>query len=167
MGGGDPILYQHLFRFFGHPEVYILILPGFGLISHIVSQERGKNEPFGALGMIYAMRAIGLLGFVVWAHHIFTVCLFTVGGLTGVVLANSRLDVILHDTYYVVAQFHYVLRIGAVFALLAALVNWFPLITGFTLHQQFLKVHFYVLFTGVNLTFFPMHFLGLSGIPRR
>merc|ERR1712154_490169 len=113
-GGGDPILYQHLFWFFGHPEVYILILPGFGLISHIVAQERGKKETFGVLGIIYAILAIGSLGFVF---------LFTVGGLTGIVLSNSSLDVVLHDTYYVVAHFHYVLRIGAVFALMAGFVN--------------------------------------------
>merc|ERR1712032_774250 len=143
---------------FGHPEVYILILPGFGLISHIVAQERGKKETLGVLGIIYAILAIGVLGFVF---------LFTVGGLTGIALSNSSLDVVLHDTYYVVAHFHYVLRIGAVFALIAAFVNWFPLITGLTINPKWLKIQFFTIFIGVNLTFFPIHFLGLAGIPRR
>lgn len=215
-GNGNPIIFQHLFWFFGHPEVYILILPGFGIISQIINQETNKIKNFSKLNIIFAILTIRLIGFIVWRHHIFTVgidintqiyfitttiiiavptgikifswlitingykqnspiifwsigflLIFTIGGLTGIILSNSIIDINLHDSYYVVAHFHYVLSIGVIFSIISRLIFWLPLLTNFNFNNNWIIINFINIITSTNLTFFPQHFLGLNGIPRR
>lgn len=216
-GGGDPVLFQHIFWFFGHPEVYILILPAFGIISHAIINSRTRPQVFGLDGMIFAICIIAILGCVVWAHHMFTagldadsrgyftiativiavptgikvftwlqsfngryiyinpvmlwvlgfLFLFTFGGLTGVTLSSCALDISLHDSYFVVGHFHYVLSIGAVFGIFCGCFLWFPYFYSLIYNKIISKIHFWLIFIGVNVTFIPHHFLGIGGIPRR
>ncbi|RID93689.1 cytochrome c oxidase subunit 1 [Gemmobacter lutimaris] len=215
-GGGDPILYQHILWFFGHPEVYIVIVPGFGIASQVIATF-SRKPIFGYLPMVYAMVAIGVLGFVVWAHHMYTVgmsltqqsyfmmatmviavptgikifswiatmwggsiefktpmlfalgflFLFTIGGVTGIVLSQAGVDRAYHDTYYVVAHFHYTMSLGAAFCIFAGIYFWFGKMSGRQYPEWAGKLHFFMFFVGANLTFFPQHFLGRQGMPRR
>jgi cytochrome c oxidase subunit 1 len=215
-GGGDPVLFQHVFWFFGHPEVYIMILPAFGIVSHIIPAF-ARKPLFGYSSMVYATSSIAFLSFIVWAHHMFTVgiplvgelffmyatmliavptgvkvfnwittmfrgsmtfetpmlfsvafvVLFTIGGFSGLMLAIAPADFQYHDTYFVVAHFHYVLVPGAIFAIFAAMYYWLPKMTGHMYPEWLGKLHFWLSFVGMNLTFFPMHFIGLAGMPRR